>query len=97
MAGMGCYVIHLDYTILPLTDVIHKYLYVVQTIFFLQLDHSSSQPFIYLSRGLSWSPGTYGGGGIVPGCGASLTLGTEDTHEREERRYTDDTTRVARI
>ena len=30
MAGMGCYVIHLDYTILPLTYVIHTYLYVVQ-------------------------------------------------------------------
>ena len=29
----GCYVIHLDYTILPLTDVIHSYLYVVQTHF----------------------------------------------------------------
>ena len=35
MAGMGCYVIHLYYTILALIDVIHIYLYVVQTNFFL--------------------------------------------------------------
>ena len=44
---MGCYVIYLDYTILPLTDVIHIYLYVVQThfFFFFELDHSGSQPF----------------------------------------------------
>ena len=42
MAGIVCYVIHLNYTILPLTDMIHICRYVVQTLF------SGSQPFIYI-------------------------------------------------
>ena len=42
---MGCYVIHLDYTILPMIDIIHIFLYVVLIFLYvvlilLELDHS---------------------------------------------------------
>ena len=53
MAGMGCYVIHLDYTIMPLTDLIHICLYVEQT-HFLELDHSGSQPSTCVFLFLGW-------------------------------------------